>query len=80
MQVRTIQTTGREMTTYAWESDSSWYDPAEHYANFVIVAKRHSQPRGRLGTSASRIWSAGTRAFDKSLRPLVKAVKLPRTT
>ena len=67
VQVRTIPTTGREMTTYAWESDSAWYDPAKHYANFVIVAPDDNPTlvAASCGASASRpapTSSAGTRS------------------
>ena len=85
VQVRTIQTTGREMTTYAWESDSSWYDPALHYANFVIVSpnatpslagvlRDFGQPTSTYPVSGDKIL-----VYKKNLLPLVKADKLPRT-
>jgi hypothetical protein len=35
--VRTVQVNGREITPWAWEMYTGWYDPARHYANFVII-------------------------------------------
>jgi hypothetical protein len=29
--------TGREITPWAWEMYRSWYDPARHYANFIVI-------------------------------------------
>jgi hypothetical protein len=29
--------TGREITPWAWEMYTSWYDPARHYANFIVI-------------------------------------------
>jgi hypothetical protein len=37
VQVRTVEIQGREVHPYYWEANLSWYDPAQHYANFVIV-------------------------------------------
>jgi len=37
VQVRTILLSGREVHPYYWETSLLWYDPARHYANFVIV-------------------------------------------
>jgi hypothetical protein len=85
VQVRTIQTTGRQMTTYAWESDSAWYDPAKHYANFVIVApddnptlagvlRSFGKPAGTYIVSGDKVL-----IYDKNLLPLVKEAKPVRT-
>ncbi len=86
VQVRTIQTTGREMTTYAWESDSAWYDPAKHYANFVIVSPNATPTLASVlrvfGQPASTNLVSGDKIliYNKNLLPLVKAAKLPRTS
>lgn len=37
VQVRTVQVNGREVTPWAWEMDSGWYDPSRHFANFVVI-------------------------------------------
>jgi uncharacterized membrane protein len=37
VQVRTIVVTGREIHPYYWEGNLLWYDPAQNYANFVLV-------------------------------------------
>jgi hypothetical protein len=86
VQVRTVETTGREITTYAWESDAAWYDPAEHYANFVIVSPTAtptlSSVVGVFGkpTSTNLVGQDKVLIYKKNLLPLVKASKLPRTS
>lgn len=37
VQVRTVQMVGKKITPYAWETNLFWFDPARHYANFVVV-------------------------------------------
>jgi hypothetical protein len=37
VQVRTVRVNGPEITPWAWEMYTGWYDPSRHYANFVIV-------------------------------------------
>jgi hypothetical protein len=86
VQVRTIQQTGREITTYAWESDAAWYDPAKHYANFVIVSPTATPSLAIVdrvfGQPASTNLVSGDKVliYKKNLLPLVKAAKLPRTS
>jgi len=86
VQVRTVETTGREITTYAWESDASWYDPAEHYANFVIVIPNATPSLAIVdrvfGHPVSTNLVSGDKIliYKKNLLPLVKAAKLPRTS
>jgi hypothetical protein len=85
VQVRTIQTTGREMTSYAWESDDSWYDPAEHYANFVIVSPNATPSLANVirifGRPVSTNLVSGDKIliYKKNLLPLVKEAKPTRT-
>ena len=85
VQVRTIQTTGREMTSYAWESDDSWYDPAEHYANFVIVSPNATPSLANVirvfGRPVSTNLVSGDKIliYKKNLLPLVKEAKPART-
>jgi hypothetical protein len=86
VQVRTIQTTGREMTTYAWESDSAWYDPAKHYANFVIVSPNSNPTLAgvlrNFGKPATTDLVSGDKIliYNKNLLPLVKEAKPTRTS
>jgi hypothetical protein len=37
VEVRTVQVNGREITPWAWEMYTGWYDPSRHYANFVLI-------------------------------------------
>jgi len=86
VQVRTIQQTGREITTYPWESDAAWYDPSEHYANFVIVSPNATPSLGSVvrvfgqPTSTNQVGGEKVLIYKKNLLPLVKAAKLPRTS
>ncbi|MGD0699069.1 MAG: hypothetical protein ABSA02_04205 [Trebonia sp.] len=50
VQVRTIVISGREIHPFYWEANLAWYDPAQHYADFVLV---DSTVKGLL-TSAER--------------------------
>ena len=86
VQVRTIQQTGRDITTYAWESDAAWYNPSEHYANFVIVIPNATPSLAIVdrvfGHPASTNLVSGDKVliYNKNLLPLVKPAKLPRTS
>jgi hypothetical protein len=37
VQVRTVQVNRTDITPWAWEMYTGWYDPSQHYANFVII-------------------------------------------
>lgn len=37
VQVRTVVVKGRRVTPYLWETNTLWFAPARHYANFVII-------------------------------------------
>jgi hypothetical protein len=37
VRVRTVVVSGRQIHPYYWEADLAWYDPAQNYANFVLV-------------------------------------------
>jgi len=86
VQVRTIQDTGREITTYAWESDAAWYDPAKHYANFVIVIPTATPTLASVirvfGHPASTNLVSGDKIliYNKNLLPMVKEAKPARTS
>jgi hypothetical protein len=86
VQVRTIQDTGRDITTYAWESDAAWYDPAKHYANFVIVSPTATPTLASVirvfGHPASTNLVSGDKIliYNKNLLPMVKEAKPARTS
>jgi hypothetical protein len=50
--VRTVKVNGREITPWAWEMYTGWYDPSRHYANFVIIDLVGSD----LGPQATRFF------------------------
>lgn len=37
VQIRAIRTRGTELARKPWDSDTAWYSPAEHDANFVVL-------------------------------------------
>jgi 4-amino-4-deoxy-L-arabinose transferase-like glycosyltransferase len=37
VQVRTVELKGGQITPFPWETNTLWYDPARHYANFVVI-------------------------------------------
>jgi hypothetical protein len=37
VQVRAVKVNGRNITQYAWEMDSAWYDAAKYDANFILI-------------------------------------------
>jgi hypothetical protein len=37
VQVRAVDSGPNGIQQYDWETRSSWYDPAEHYANFLVM-------------------------------------------
>ena len=54
---------GNRIALYPWETNTLWFDPAKHYANFVILNFRSS-------TSARQSWgSSASRSARTSSRP-----------
>jgi hypothetical protein len=52
-----IATGSRRVDAYHWESDSSWYKPASHYANFVVtVPTTASEPAYITNRTARRVF------------------------
>jgi hypothetical protein len=45
VQVRTVRVNGPEITPWAWEMYTGWYDPSRHYANFVIIDPGNLSPQ-----------------------------------
>jgi hypothetical protein len=37
VQVHAVEVGDGKITPYPWETNTLWYDPAQHYANFVII-------------------------------------------
>ena len=52
VEVRSVKLTGSQITQYAWEMDSAWYDPDRNDATFILIAKRDAA----LGQAAIRIF------------------------
>jgi hypothetical protein len=36
VKVRPLNTEPQGIVQYVWDSDSTWYDPAKHYADFIV--------------------------------------------
>jgi len=52
VQVRTVELAGGQITPFPWETNTLWYDPARHYANFVVIDLIYHD----LGPSAERFF------------------------
>ena len=52
VQVRTVELNGREITPYPWETNTLWFKPSRHYANFVIIDLSNHD----LGPAAARFF------------------------
>lgn len=37
VQVRAVEMTGGKIRLDPWETNTAWFDPSEHYANFVVI-------------------------------------------
>jgi hypothetical protein len=37
VQIRTIKVIGGKPVPYAWETNTLWFDPSRHYANFIVA-------------------------------------------
>jgi hypothetical protein len=79
VQVRTVEVTGGKITPYPWETNTAWFDPTRHYANFVIIDLGKDPDLGGnaepiLGTPSSshRIGHWEVLIYDKNLLRQVK--------
>ena len=52
VQVRTVEVNGRKITPYPWETNTLWFQPSRHYANFVIIDLSNHD----LGPAAARFF------------------------
>jgi len=59
VQVRSVEVTGPDITQYAWEMDSAWYDATEHDANFILIDPKSAA----LGRAASQIFGPPARTY-----------------
>jgi hypothetical protein len=78
---------GRKITPYPWETDLVWFDPAKHYANFVVISAIQGQGLGLnlervFGQPASthRIGTREVLIYNKNLLLRVQPAKLPPTS
>jgi hypothetical protein len=69
VQVRTVQRTGHEITPFPWETNTLWFEPSRHYANFVIIDLSNHD----LGTAAARLFGkpASTYRVGKNWEVLI---------
>lgn len=87
VQVRTVILDGNKITPYPWETNFTWFDPALHYANFVVVDlgdRPHLSPKaGQIfGKPASthRIGGWDILIYRKNLLTQVQPATLPPTS
>jgi hypothetical protein len=83
VQVRTIEVTRGEITPYPWETNTAWFDPAKHYANFVIIdlgkdpdLGSNAEPILGKPSSSHRIGDWEVLIYHKNLLRLVKPAHL----
>ena len=51
VQVRAVEVIGGQIRLDPWETNTAWYDPSLHYANFVVIDVNHD-----LGPKAERFF------------------------
>jgi hypothetical protein len=86
VQVRSVEVTGGKITPYPWETNTLWFDPAKHYANFVII----DLVDGDLGPNAIRFFGKPESVYhlgrwevliyDKNVLHAVKPASLKSTS
>ena len=86
VEVRTVAVAGRQITPYAWEMDTSWYDASKFYANFILI----DSDNAALGRAAIRIFGhpvvktevdgVQVLIYRKNLLLQVKPPKVPPTS
>ena len=84
--VHAVEENGRQITPYTWETNLFWYNPSQHYANFVIFEVSGSS----LGThamryfgtpvSVNRVRSWDVAIYDTNVLRQVGAPVLPPTS
>ena len=60
VQVRAVKVSGRNITQYAWEMDSAWYDAAKYDANFILIDSHDAA----LGQAAVRIYGRPASKYE----------------
>lgn len=87
VQVRAVRADGARVTPYPWETNLLWFDPARHYANFVVV-DLGSHPHVGMGverafgkpTRTHRVGEWDVLIYRKNLLTRVTPAKLPPTS
>jgi hypothetical protein len=87
VQVRTIEVTRGEVTPYPWETNTAWFDPAKHYANFVIIdlgkdpdLGPNAEPILGRPSSSHRIGDWDVLIYHKNLLRVVRPAHLTRVS
>jgi hypothetical protein len=86
VQVRTVHLVDGAIRPFPWETNTLWYDPARHYANFVVIdlvnidlvpqaARYFGKP-----VSSHHVGQWEVLIYDKNVLPVVKPPKLPPTS
>jgi hypothetical protein len=76
-----------QVSFYAWETNSLWFDPTRHYANFAVINLVHTDD---IGAAAARIFGKPVSThiigswevliYDKNLLTDVLPAQLPPTS
>lgn len=86
VQVRTVEVNGGKITPFPWETNTAWFDPAQHYANFVIfgVVDHDLPPAAERyfgkPAAAHRVGGFEVLVYDKNVLRVVRPPVLPPTS
>jgi len=86
VQVRTVHLVDGAIRPFPWETNTLWYDPARHYANFVVIdlvnidlVPQAARYFGRP-VSSHHVGQWEVLIYDKNVLTVVKPPKLPPTS
>jgi hypothetical protein len=82
VQVRTVRVKQGQLTLFPWETNTGWFNPAQHYANFVIIDPTgndlgpNAEPFFGKPASEHRVGAWEVLIYDKNV---LRDVRTPRT-
>jgi hypothetical protein len=86
VQARTVEVNGGKVTPFPWETNTLWFDAAQHYANFVIfgVADHDLPPAAERffgkPVAAHRVGGFEVLIYDRNVLRVVRPPVLPPTS
>jgi len=86
VQVRTVHVVDGRIRPFPWETNTLWFDPARHYANFVVIdlvnIDLNSQAEHYFGkpVSINRVADWEVLTYNKNVLQVVRPPELPPTS